>query len=86
MHNAIHAAIARPTRIVGNAAKLIEAAWPAMCKGRRQRDAEDGAARDVEWVAQLGAAAERRRPCGEAALSTATRMRIRRRWRFLPRR
>ena len=54
--NAIRAAIASPTRIVGNAAKLIEEAWP----GDEQRPLLVSAvpAPDVAWVARLGAAAD----------------------------
>ncbi len=54
--NAIRAAMASPTRIVGNAAKLIEEAWP----GDEQRPllVSPVRAADVAWVARLGAAAD----------------------------
>jgi tRNA threonylcarbamoyladenosine biosynthesis protein TsaB len=51
---ATHAALAGPTRIVGNAAGLIEEAWP------RNEPAPSmvsvARAPDIEWVARLGAA------------------------------
>lgn len=56
VREAIHAATASPTRIVGNAAKLIEDAWPQnepppplVCAVR---------APDIVWVARLGAVAD----------------------------
>jgi len=54
--HAIRAAMASPTRIVGNAAKLIEEAWP----DNEQRPPLVSAvlAPDVAWVARLGAVAD----------------------------
>jgi tRNA threonylcarbamoyladenosine biosynthesis protein TsaB len=54
--NAIHAAMATPTRIVGNAAKLIEEAWPD--DEQRPLSVSGVPAPDVAWVARLGAAAD----------------------------
>ena len=56
IRDAIRAAMASPTRIVGNAAKLIEEAWP----DNEQRPPLVSAVRapDVAWVARLGAAAD----------------------------
>src|SRR5262249_27143091 len=56
IRHAIRAAIARPTRIVGNAAKLIEEAWPD--NERRPPSVSAVRAADVAWVAKLGAAAD----------------------------
>jgi len=56
LRDAIRAAMASPTRIIGNAAKLIEAAWPA--NERRPSLVSDVKAPDVVWVARLGAAAD----------------------------
>ncbi len=54
--NAIRAATASPTRIVGNAAKLIEDAWP----DNEPRPPRVSAVRapDIAWVARLGAASD----------------------------
>jgi len=52
--NAIRAAMASPTRVVGNAAKLIEEAWPDY--ERRPPLVSAVPAPDVAWVAKLGAA------------------------------
>jgi tRNA threonylcarbamoyladenosine biosynthesis protein TsaB len=50
---ATHAALSGPTRIVGNAARLIAQAWP----GNEPAPAvNDMRAPDIEWVARLGAA------------------------------
>jgi len=54
VRNAIHAAMASPTRIVGNAAKLIEDAWPE--NERRPPLVSAVRAPDIAWVARLGAA------------------------------
>ena len=51
---AIRAAMASPTRIVGNAARLIEAAWPDI--ERRPLAVNPVRAPDIIWVARLGAA------------------------------
>lgn len=56
MRDAIRAAMASPTRIVGNAARLIEAAWPD--NERRPFGVNLVRAPDIAWVAWLGAAAE----------------------------
>ena len=55
LDDAIRAAATSPTRIVGNGAKLIEAAWPA----NEGRPVSVNAVRapDIAWVARLGAAA-----------------------------
>jgi tRNA threonylcarbamoyladenosine biosynthesis protein TsaB len=54
--DAIRAATASPTRIVGNAAKLIEDAWP----DNEPKPPWVGAvqAPDIAWVARLGAASD----------------------------
>ncbi len=52
---ATHAALAAPTRIVGTAARLIEAAWPA---GEPPPAVNVMRAPDIEWVARLGAAGQ----------------------------
>jgi tRNA threonylcarbamoyladenosine biosynthesis protein TsaB len=54
--DAIRAAMASPTHIVGNAARLIEEAWP----DDEQRPPLVSAvpAPDVAWVGRLGAAAD----------------------------
>jgi tRNA threonylcarbamoyladenosine biosynthesis protein TsaB len=54
MRDAIRAAMASPTRIVGNAAKLIGAAWPE--NERRPPLVSAVRAPDIAWVARLGAA------------------------------
>ena len=54
--NAIRAAMASPTRIVGNAARLIEETWPD--DEQRPLLMSTVPAADVAWVARLGAAAE----------------------------
>jgi len=56
IRNAIRAAMASPTRIVGNAAKLIEGAWPD--NERRPPVVSVVRAPDIAWVARLGAAAD----------------------------
>jgi tRNA threonylcarbamoyladenosine biosynthesis protein TsaB len=56
LHDAMRAAAASPTRIVGNAAKLIEAVWPA--GERRPLLVSAVRAPDIAWVARLGAAME----------------------------
>jgi tRNA threonylcarbamoyladenosine biosynthesis protein TsaB len=55
MRDAIRAAMASPTRIVGNAARLVEAAWPD--NERRPLAVNLVRAPDITWVARLGAAA-----------------------------
>jgi tRNA threonylcarbamoyladenosine biosynthesis protein TsaB len=55
VREAIRAAMASPTRIVGNGAKLIEAAWP---HNERRPLMSAVRAPDVAWVAKLGAAAD----------------------------
>jgi tRNA threonylcarbamoyladenosine biosynthesis protein TsaB len=54
VREAIRAAMASPTRIVGNAAKLIGDAWPD--NERRPPLVSTVRAPDVAWVARLGAA------------------------------
>jgi tRNA threonylcarbamoyladenosine biosynthesis protein TsaB len=54
VRDAIRAAMASPTRIVGNAAMLIEAAWPD--NERRPPLVSALRAPDIAWVARLGAA------------------------------
>jgi tRNA threonylcarbamoyladenosine biosynthesis protein TsaB len=56
LRDAIRAATASPTRIVGNAARLIEAAWPD--NERRPPMVSAVRAPDIAWVARLGAAAD----------------------------
>ncbi len=51
---ATHAAMASPTRIVGNAAKLIENAWPDNAPWPPL--VNSARAPDIAWVAKLGAA------------------------------
>ena len=53
IREAVRAAAASPTRIVGNAAKLIEAEWPA--GERRPLLVSAIRAPDIAWVARLGA-------------------------------
>jgi tRNA threonylcarbamoyladenosine biosynthesis protein TsaB len=55
MRDAIRAATTGQTRIVGNAAKLIEAAWPE--SERRPLLVNPVRAPEIGWVARLGAAA-----------------------------
>ncbi|MBO0752652.1 MAG: tRNA (adenosine(37)-N6)-threonylcarbamoyltransferase complex dimerization subunit type 1 TsaB [Bradyrhizobiaceae bacterium] len=55
VHIATHAALAGPTRIVGNATALIEAMWPA---GEPAPSVSAVRAPDVAWVARLGAASD----------------------------
>ncbi|MBV9969665.1 MAG: tRNA (adenosine(37)-N6)-threonylcarbamoyltransferase complex dimerization subunit type 1 TsaB [Xanthobacteraceae bacterium] len=56
LNDAIHAAMASPTRIVGNAVRLLEAAWPD--NTRRPLQVSEVKAPDIIWVARLGAAAD----------------------------
>ncbi|HEY4893548.1 MAG TPA: tRNA (adenosine(37)-N6)-threonylcarbamoyltransferase complex dimerization subunit type 1 TsaB [Reyranella sp.] len=56
LRDAIRAAMASPTRIVGNAAKLVEAAWPE--NERKPLLVKEVKAPDIVWVARLGAAAD----------------------------
>jgi tRNA threonylcarbamoyladenosine biosynthesis protein TsaB len=56
LRDAIRAAMASPTRIVGNAAKLVEAAWPE--KQRKPLFVNEVKTPDIVWVARLGAAAD----------------------------
>jgi tRNA threonylcarbamoyladenosine biosynthesis protein TsaB len=53
VHIAVHAALAGPIRIIGNAARLIEEAWPG---NEPKPPLVDARAPDVAWVAKLGAA------------------------------
>ena len=55
VHIATHAALAGPTRIVGNAARLIEAMWPP---GEPPPLASATRAADIAWVARLGGASQ----------------------------
>jgi tRNA threonylcarbamoyladenosine biosynthesis protein TsaB len=48
--------MASPTRIVGNAAKLVEAAWPE--NERKPLLVNEVKTPDIVWVARLGAAAD----------------------------
>lgn len=50
VHIAAHAALAGPTRIVGNAARLIEAVWPP---GEPPPSSTPAPAPDIAWVARL---------------------------------
>jgi tRNA threonylcarbamoyladenosine biosynthesis protein TsaB len=50
---AAHVALAGPTRIVGNATKLIEDVWPAL---EPKPPLVHARAADIAWVARLGAA------------------------------
>jgi tRNA threonylcarbamoyladenosine biosynthesis protein TsaB len=54
--HAIRVAMASPTRIVGNAAQLIEEAWPD--DAQRPPLVSSVRAPDIVWVARLGAAAD----------------------------
>jgi tRNA threonylcarbamoyladenosine biosynthesis protein TsaB len=54
VREAVRAAMASPTRIVGNGARLIEAAWPD--NERRPLAVNPVRAPDIIWVARLGAA------------------------------
>jgi tRNA threonylcarbamoyladenosine biosynthesis protein TsaB len=54
--DAIRAAMASPTHIVGNAARLIEEVWPD--DEQRPLSVSPVPAPDVAWVARLGAAAD----------------------------
>lgn len=56
LRDAIRAAMASPTRIVGNAAKLVEAAWPE--NERKPLLVNEVKAPEIVWVARLGAAAD----------------------------
>jgi tRNA threonylcarbamoyladenosine biosynthesis protein TsaB len=56
IRNAVRTALARPTRIVGNAAKLIEEEWPD--DEPRPPLISVVPAPDVVWVAKLGAATQ----------------------------
>jgi tRNA threonylcarbamoyladenosine biosynthesis protein TsaB len=56
IRNAIRTAMASPARIVGNAAKLIEEAWPD--DEQRPPLVSVVPAPDVAWVAKLGAATD----------------------------
>ncbi len=56
LRDAIRAAMASPTRIVGNAAKRVEAAWPE--NERKPVLVNEVKAPDIVWVARLGAAAD----------------------------
>jgi tRNA threonylcarbamoyladenosine biosynthesis protein TsaB len=56
LRDAIRAAMASPTRVVGNAARLLEAAWPH--NERRPLSVSEVKAPDIVWVARLGAAAD----------------------------
>jgi tRNA threonylcarbamoyladenosine biosynthesis protein TsaB len=54
LRDAIRTAMASPTRIIGNAAKRVEAAWPD--HERRPPLVTTVRAPDIGWVARLGAA------------------------------
>jgi len=54
--DAVCVAVASPTRVVGNAAKLIDDAWPD--NEPRPPLIRDVRAPDIAWVAKLGAASE----------------------------
>lgn len=54
VREAVRAAMASPTRIVGNGARLLEAAWPD--NERRPWAVHPVRAPDIVWVARLGAA------------------------------
>lgn len=54
LRDAIRAAMSSPTRIVGNAARLVESAWPS--DERRPLLVRVVKAPDIVWVARLGAA------------------------------
>jgi len=56
LRDAVRAAMASPTRIVGNAAKLVEGAWPD--HERQPPQVSAVRAPDIAWVARLGAAAD----------------------------
>jgi tRNA threonylcarbamoyl adenosine modification protein YeaZ len=56
LRDAIRAAMASPTRIVGNAARLVEAAWPE--NERKPLLVNEVKAPDIVWVARLAAAAD----------------------------
>jgi tRNA threonylcarbamoyladenosine biosynthesis protein TsaB len=56
LRDAVRAAMASPTRIVGNGAKLVEAVWPE--NERRPPLVSEVKAPDIVWVARLGAAAD----------------------------
>jgi tRNA threonylcarbamoyl adenosine modification protein YeaZ len=56
LRDAIRAAMASPTRIVGNAARLLDTAWPD--NERRPLQVTEVKAADIVWVARLGAAAD----------------------------
>jgi tRNA threonylcarbamoyladenosine biosynthesis protein TsaB len=55
LRDAVRAAMASPTRIVGNAAKLVESAWPD--NERRPLQIATARAPDIAWIARLGVAA-----------------------------
>ena len=71
VRDAVRAAMASPTRIVGNAARLIEQAWPE----HERRPALVNAVRapDIGWVARLGAATSEYVGAAEAALPARSR-------------
>ena len=54
LRDAVRAATASPTRVIGNAARLIEAAWPD--DERRPLQISPVRSPDIAWVARLGAA------------------------------
>jgi tRNA threonylcarbamoyladenosine biosynthesis protein TsaB len=53
VHIAVHAALAGPIRIVGNAVRQIEEVWPG---SEPKPPVVDARAPDIAWVAKLGAA------------------------------
>jgi tRNA threonylcarbamoyladenosine biosynthesis protein TsaB len=53
VHIAVHAALAGPIRIVGNAARLMEEAWPG---SEPKPPLVDARVPDIAWVARIGAA------------------------------
>ena len=55
LHDAVRAASASPTRVVGSAANMLAAAWPS--NEPAPTLVEETAAPDVKWVARLGVTA-----------------------------
>ena len=55
LHDAVRAASASPTRVVGSAASMLAAAWPSSEPAPKL--VEESAAPDIKWVARLGVTA-----------------------------
>ena len=55
IHDAVRAASASPTRVVGSAANMLAAAWPSGEPAPKL--VEETAAPDIKWVARLGVTA-----------------------------